>query len=48
VMFQPHLAVVPAGLVPIDVPVAEHYISCLSIAKGTKGGRLRLVHVAPD
>ncbi|WP_292931425.1 integrase domain-containing protein [Noviherbaspirillum sp.] len=48
VMFQPHLAVVPAGLVPVDGPVAEHYIACLSIERGTKGGRLRLVPLVSD
>lgn len=48
VMFQPHLAVVPAGLVPIDGPLAEQYISCLSIERGTKGGRLRLIPLVSD
>ncbi len=48
VMFQPHLAVVPAGLVPIDSPIAEQYISCLSVERGTKGGRLRLIPLVSD
>ncbi len=48
VMFQPHRAVVPAGLFPVDVPAAEHYIACLSIKRGTKGGRLRLIPLVSD
>jgi hypothetical protein len=48
VMFQPHLAVVPAGLVPFDGPVAEHYVACLSVERGTKGGRLRLIPLVSD
>jgi integrase len=48
VMFQPHLAVVPAGLVPIDGPVAEQYIACLSVHRGTKGGRLRLIPLVSE
>jgi integrase len=48
VMFQPHLAVVPAGLVPIDSPIAEQYITCLSVERGTKGGRLRLIPMVSD
>lgn len=48
VMFQPHLAIVPAGLVPMDSPIAEYYVSCLSIERGTKGGRLRLIPLVSD
>ncbi|HCY61912.1 MAG TPA: hypothetical protein DHV59_03550 [Oxalobacteraceae bacterium] len=48
VMFQPHRAVVPAGLVPVDGPAAEEYIACLSIERGTKGGRLRLIPLVSD
>lgn len=48
VMFQPHLAVVPAGLVPVDGPAAEHYIACLSVERGTKGGRLRLIPLVSE
>jgi integrase len=48
VMFQPHLAVVPAGLVPVDGPAAEHYLACLSVERGTKGGRLRLIPLVSD
>jgi integrase len=48
VMFQPHLAVVPAGLVPVDNPIAEQYITCLSIERGTKGGHLRLIPLVSD
>ncbi|HEY8102688.1 MAG TPA: integrase domain-containing protein [Burkholderiaceae bacterium] len=48
VMFQPRQAIVPAGLVPIDSPVAEYYVSSLSIERGTKGGRLRLIPLVND
>lgn len=48
VMFQPWLAVKPAGLMPIDQPVAEEYIACLSVYRGTKGGRLRLIPLVSE
>lgn len=48
VMLQPWLAVKPAGLMPIDQPVAEEYIACLSVYRGTKGGRLRLIPLVSE
>lgn len=48
VMLQPHIAVIPAGLLPIDAPIAQAYLACLEVERGTKGGRLRLVPIISD
>ena len=48
VMLQPHRAVVPAGRLSIEAPVAESYLVCLEVERGTKGGRLRLVPIVTE
>lgn len=48
IMFQPHLAVVPATALPLDAPVAREYVACISIVRGTKGGRLRCIPLVTE
>jgi integrase len=42
VMLLPHIAMVPASMVPTDSPAAEFYLMCVN---GTKGGRLRFIPI---